>query len=62
MPTIEVEVFINQELSAQMEKLADAKRVSRDQLFAVALEEFIKHHKDSQPAQQDSDRDEPNKR
>lgn len=62
MQTIEAEVSIDQELLAQMEKLADAKRVSRDQFFAVALEEFIKRHKDSQPAQQDSDRDEPNKR
>ncbi len=62
MPAIEAEVFIDQELLSQMEKLADAKGVSRDQLFAVALEEFIKHHKDSQPTQQDSDRDELNKR
>ncbi len=52
MQTIEAEVFIDQKLLLQIEMLADAKGVSRDQIFAVALREFIKRRQSEQITQQ----------
>ena len=52
MQTIEAEVFIDQKLLLQIETLADAKEVSRDQIFAVALREFIKRRQSEQITQQ----------